>query len=151
MPRRSVGRLAALLLALSPLSAAAPASAQDTPAAVAPADQAAIQSVIRGQIGAFRRDDGAAAFGFASPGIRAQFGDAANFMRMVRQGYAPVYHPQSFAFGALTQEDGRTVQRVELTAPNGDQNLALYFMEREPDGSWRIDGCELLPSQSVGA
>ena len=151
MTPRRVARLAVLLLLVSPALAAAPASAQDAPAAVAPGDRAAIQSVIRGQIGAFRRDDETAAFGFASPGIRAQFGDAATFMQMVRQGYAPVYHPAGFAFGALVAMDGRTVQRVELTGPDGAHDLALYFMEREPDGTWRIDGCELLPGVSVGA
>ena len=128
MPPRPVARLAALSLLLSLALAGARASAQDAPAAVTPGDEAVIQSVIRAQIGAFRRDDGTAAFGFASPGIRAQFGDAATFMRMVRQGYAPVYHPDSFAFGALVTMEGRTVQRVEVTGADGAHDLALYFM-----------------------
>jgi hypothetical protein len=45
--------------------------------------------------------------------------------------------------------DGRIVQRVELVGPDGARELALYTMEREPDGSWRIDGCQLTASDDV--
>lgn len=136
-----------MMMMLAPLAA----WAQDRPADLPDADRAAIRSVIRSQIDAFRRDDGAAAFGYASPGIQQMFGDAATFMQMVRRGYAPVYRPGAVAFGALVESDGKPVQRVELTAPDGTHDLALYFMEREPDGTWRIDGCMLVPSESVGA
>src|SRR5690242_13491126 len=54
------------------------------------ADRAHFQEVISRQISAFKADDGAAAFGFASPDLQAKFGNAAVFMEMVRSGYAPV-------------------------------------------------------------
>ena len=40
---------------------------------VAPADHSAIQTVIEAQLEAFRRDDGPAAFAYASPMIQAMF------------------------------------------------------------------------------
>jgi len=43
------------------------------------------------------------------------------------------------------------VQHVELTGPDGAAAEALYFMERESDGSWRIDGCMLTKPDQVGA
>ena len=133
------------------LTGLAASRAEDAPAAVAPPDRAAIRSVIEHQIDAFRHDDGAAAFGDASPGIRRMFGDAATFLDMVKRGYAPVYHPRSFAFGPLTDAEGKIVQHVELVGPDGARAEALYVMERESDGTWRIDGCMLTAPAEVGA
>lgn len=121
------------------------------PADLAPGDRAAIQDVIRGQMDAFRHDDAAGAFAFASPSIQALFGDAGHFLAMVRSGYQPVYRPRSATFGQTITDQGRLVQRVEVVGPDGHSALALYFMEKEPDGTWRIDGCVLTESEAVGA
>jgi hypothetical protein len=125
-----------------------PAAAQD---AVSPADRSEIQSVIAGQIDAFRHDDGAGAFGYAAPNIKSRFGTPENFLGMVREGYQPVYHPRSYSFGALAPQDGVLVQRVELIGPDGDAATALYAMEQEPDGTWRIAGCMLLHGQQLSS
>ena len=79
----------------------------------------------------------------ASPNIQSMFGDSSNFMAMVRQGYPPVYRARSFTFDQLVTTDDRIVQRVTLVGPDGREATALYTMEREADGSWRIDGCAL--------
>ena len=50
-------------------------------------DWRAIQRVIGDQLDALRAGDAERAFGFAAAGIRAQVGDAATFMAMVRSGY----------------------------------------------------------------
>jgi hypothetical protein len=147
-------RLLALFLVIGLGIGVAPAHAQaptNAPSALPPADRTAIQGVIQSQIGAFGRDDDAAAFAYASPGIQSQFGDAATFGAMVRHGYRPVYHPRHVHFGALLDVDGRTVQKVDVVGPDGVPALALYFMEREADGTWRIDGCIIAPAQAEGA
>jgi len=107
------------------------------------ADQRAIRQVIERQIDAFRRDDGAGAFAFASPAIQAQFGSADVFMAMVRTGYAAVYRPRDVRFLELGTVEGRLVQRVGVVGPDGRPAVAHYVMQRQPDGSWRIDGCVL--------
>ena len=107
------------------------------------ADRAAIRGVIQQQIEAFRRDDGEAAFGFASPAIRGMFGASDVFMDMVRSGYRPVYRPQTFEFGALVTLDGKPAQKVDIVGPDGRPVVAVYVMTQLPDGSWRIDGCYL--------
>jgi Domain of unknown function (DUF4864) len=108
------------------------------------ADRGAVRAVIEDQLAAFQRDDGAAAFTFASPGIQAEFGTVENFMAMARSGYQPVYRPREVAFGdATVGDDGRIVQRVLLVGPDGVPVMALYTMERQPDGSWRIAACML--------
>jgi hypothetical protein len=125
-----------------------PARAQD---AVSPAGRSAIQSAIAAQIDAFRHDDGPAAFAYAAPNIKTRFGTPENFLGMVRQGYPPVYHPRSYSFGALAAQDGVLIQRVELIGPDGEAATALYAMEQEPDGTWRIAGCTLLHSEQLSS
>ena len=50
----------------------------------------AIKKVISLQLAALRAGQGERAFGFASPGIQAQFADADIFLTMVRAAYAPL-------------------------------------------------------------
>ena len=117
--------------------------------AISPADRAAITTVITAQIQAFRHDDATAAFRLAAPKIQQKFGDGAHFLALVRQAYPPVYRPRSFTFGALASEDGVTTQKVEIIGPDGAAALALYDMEHEPDGEWRIAGCTLVQSKQM--
>jgi len=103
------------------------------------ADENAIRSVIAGQIEAFRRDDGPAAWAYASPGIQALYPAPSVFLDMVRQGYAPCYRPRQVGFLDLVRDDtGAPVQTVELIGPDGLLYLAHYQMEQQPDGSWKI-------------
>lgn len=123
---------------------ASPASAED-------ARRAGIIAVIGTQLNAFRNDDAETAFAIASPDIQAMFGTPANFLRMVAESYAPVYRPQAVTFLDLVEQDGRLVQRVLFTGPDGRQVLALYMMTRQADGSWRIAGCILVQPDGTAA
>jgi len=62
---------------------------------------------------------------------------------MVRQGYQPVYRPRSVRFGDLVDVETTLVQKVYVTGPDGRQVLALYVMEKQGDGTWRVNGCML--------
>jgi ketosteroid isomerase-like protein len=124
----------------------APAHADDA-AALDAADRTAIRTVVAQQLAAFQRDDGPAAFSLASPTIQQQFRSSDNFMRMVRIGYQPVYRPREVQFGAIATVNGDIVQRVELIGPDGKPALALYVMQRQPNGSWKINGCFLTASE----
>lgn len=116
------------------------------PADVGPREGAAIRSTIQAQLDAFRRDDAGAAFAAATPAIRALFGTAAAFMDMVRAGYAPVYRAREVEFRELVTSEGGPFQTVLLTGPDGVSVIAAYRMARQPDGSWKIDGCVLAPT-----
>jgi hypothetical protein len=120
------------------LALALPAQAQ-----VSASDQTAIREVIEGQVEAFRRDDGDAAFGYASPGIQGMFGSSEIFMDMVRQGYRPVYRPRVFEFREIVTLHGMVTQKVHVVGPDGRPVTAFYPMTQQPDGSWRIEGCIL--------
>ncbi|MBB4381902.1 protein of unknown function [Bradyrhizobium sp. Rc3b] len=128
-------RIAALLVALSiafnPISARAD-------------DVATAQGVIRAQEQAFARDDASAAYSFAAPAIREIFPAPDIFMAMVQSGYAPVYRHKSFEFGESKIEGGWIAQRVHIVDANGEAWEALYTLEQQADGSYKITGCSLL-------
>jgi hypothetical protein len=133
---------ALVLLAALVIGLASPASAAD--------DVAAAQGVIRSQVEALGRDDAAAAYSYAAPGIRDVFPRADIFMDMVRRSYAPVYRHKSFEFGEARASDGKIAQRVHIVDADGIPWEALYTLELEPDGSVKISGCVLLkPGQPV--
>ncbi|MBD2100815.1 DUF4864 domain-containing protein [Leptolyngbya sp. FACHB-261] len=112
------------------------------------ADRAAIRSVIQGQLEAFGRDDSAAAFAFASPEIQDQFRTPGNFIRMVKTAYQPVYRPRSVLFEDLTLMQGFPTQQVLLLSAEGKLVMALYLMQKQINGGWRIAGCQLMPRAS---
>jgi len=136
-------RLFALLGLITSLIGGFATAAPAQQPAVSAADQAAIRDVIQGQVEAFRRDDGDAAFGYASPMIQGMFGEANVFMDMVRQGYRPVYRPRTFDFREIIELHGEIAQKVHVVGPDGRPVTAVYPMTQLPDGSWRIDGCYL--------
>lgn len=115
------------------------------------AERGAIRKVIESQLEAFRRDDAAGAFAFASPKIQEIFGDPATFMAMVQAGYQPVYRPRRFAFQDLKELRGQPAQEVFFVGPDGKEVLGIYVMDRQPDGRWRIDGVFLVKPEDSGA
>ncbi|PPQ14256.1 protein of unknown function [Bradyrhizobium shewense] len=128
-------RIAALLVAISiafnPISARAD-------------DVATAQGVIRAQEQAFVRDDASAAYSHAAPAIKEIFPAPDIFMSMVQNGYAPVYRHKSFEFGESKIEGGWIAQRVHIIDANGEAWEALYTLEQQADGSYKITGCSLL-------
>jgi Domain of unknown function (DUF4864) len=108
------------------------------------ADRGEIRQIIENQIAAFQRDDGATAYSYASPTIQGLFPTVDRFMAMVRGGYQPVYRPRSVTFGPIGETPSGPTQRVFLTGPDGRNWVAIYALERQPDGTWKINGCTLV-------
>jgi len=106
-------------------------------------DVAAAQSVIRAQEEAFSRDDDAAAYTFAAPALHSYFRTPESFMYMVRNGYAPVYRHRSFQFGEVTMSDGKIRQLVHIVDTEGVAWEALYTLEQQSDGTYKISACVL--------
>jgi Domain of unknown function (DUF4864) len=107
------------------------------------ADRDAVQAVIADQIDAFKLDDSPRAWGHAAPSIRRMFPSADTFMMMVRRGYAPVYRPQQTTFGSMQGAGDMALQEVFVTGLDGEDWVALYTLERQMDGTWKITGCLL--------
>lgn len=144
---RSVFKTAPLTLIAAVALAPAALFAQE----ISPADVRAVREVIEAQLDAFRHDDAARAFAYAAPGIRETFGTAEHFMAMVRGEYAVVYRPRSVIFEAPVMSGGELVQPVRMTDAEGRAWIALYPMQKQPDGTWRVNGCQLgrLPASET--
>ena len=145
MTRRLILSLAALLMLIStPLTS----SAQS----VSEAEAAEFQRIITSQLNAFSADDGAGAYAFATPMIQRLFPSPEVFLSMVKKGYPPVYRRQSYAFGQIGNEmGGQPTQHVTIIDANGKAWTALYAMQRQPDGSWKINGCQLVEAPGADA
>ena len=137
-------RAAAVLLTglLAIVAIAAPAQSQNM--TLSDADRSSIRVVVESQLAAFQRDDGARAFSYASPTVRRQFGTPERFMHMVRTSYAAVYRPREVAFRDVVVAGDVPAQKVLLVGPDGVPVMAIYPMQRQADGSWKIDGCFLV-------
>ncbi len=110
----------------------------------------AAQSTIDSQLKAFLADDGIAAYSYAAPNIQHLFPTADAFMGMVTKGYAPVRKSRSYAFGKSEQMGpNRVVQQVLVVGPNGKDYEAVYTLELQPDGVWRITGCSLRAANTL--
>ncbi|HVO03753.1 MAG TPA: DUF4864 domain-containing protein [Candidatus Cybelea sp.] len=132
---------AAPVLTQSALAQSAPNA--DPPSTLAGPDQQAIRQVIQEQLAAFQHDDGTKAFGYATPAIQQKFGDAATFMAMVKSGYSAVYRPRSVAFDRLVDTEFGPDQILRVIGPDGLAYVAHYIMQKQPDGTWMINGCYL--------
>lgn len=118
--------------------------------ALSKADAAKVRDVIRAQLDAFAADDAARAFSYASSGIQRMFGTPERFIDMVRRGYPVVLRPASVSFLAPAAHGGEVLQAVEMVDADGAVWVALYRLERQKNGTWRIAGCELQPVQAQG-
>lgn len=119
---------------------------------VSETEKTEFQRIIAAQISAFRADDGPTAYSFAAPVVRNIFPTPEIFMSMVKRGYPQVYRPQSFNFTeALIDPLGRPAQKMLVVGPDGKTYEALYSMEKQPDGTWRISGCTLLEIPGLDA
>ncbi len=137
--------LAVFLTAAIAFGTSLPASAQSQAQAqaVSSADANAARTVVSAQLAAFANDDAKSAFSYAAPSIRAMFGTPERFLAMVRAGYPVVHRAVGATFLIPLRIDADLVQGVHLTDSAGELWLATYRLERQPDGKWRIAGCDV--------
>ena len=135
-------RLLVLIWLIAPVAAATPA---DGPA-LQRAEWQAIEQAIGAQRAALKAGDGARALTFATPAIRDQFGTPDRFMRMVRDGYAPLLAARDTVFLEGAVIEGAVIQPLRLILPDNTVLVAIYQMEKQKDGRWKIAGCILAPS-----
>lgn len=110
----------------------------------------AVPGVIRNQIEAFKADDFATAFTFASPNIKRMFGNAERFGLMVRQGYPMVWRPADVTFLEQRAEGPLIYQNVLIKDAAGVPHVLEYQMIETSEG-WQINGVRFLQPPAVGA
>jgi hypothetical protein len=140
--RRIMNRMFAVM-ALLPVLLATPVWAGD-------ADVKAAQATIDAQINAFRANDDAKAYSYAAPGIQRIFPTVDAFIGMVERAYQPVWHPKSYTFGPAEQDSATSVtQHVFVVGPDGKNYEAVYTLELQPDGVFRIKSVSLRASNTL--
>ena len=107
-----------------------------------------IEATIGAQIEAFKIDDFAEAFTYASPNIQGIFGSHERFGMMVKNGYPMVWRPGDVQFRELREVAGNLWQRVEIVDQSGALHVLDYQMIQTSDG-WRINAVQLLPPSDV--
>lgn len=130
---------AVIAIFLGSLAAAAPVIAADDA-------ETTVRAVVQDQIDAFADGDANRAFSHASPKIRGVFQTPDAFMTMVERGYSALIKPKSFAINDVLLDGDKAAVRADLIARDGTPYEAIYPLERQPDGAWRIDGCFLEPA-----
>ncbi len=108
-----------------------------------PAQEAQIENQIISQIQAFKADDFATAFSFASPTIQNMFRTPQNFGVMVRRGYPMVWRPREVRFLELREIAGYQWQKVMITDGDGSVHILDYQMVNQ-EGVWKINAVQIL-------
>jgi Domain of unknown function (DUF4864) len=125
-----------------------PAHSED----LSPADKSNVQAVISSQLEAFKADDGAKAYSYAAPIVTGVFPTVEIFMGMVKRGYQPIYRNSKYGFGTMAVDSlGRPTQHVTITAQDGKRYEAVYAMQKQPDGSWKIAGVQMVEIPGLDA
>ena len=115
------------------------------------ADKHSFQTTIAGQLEAFKAHQDDVAYSFAAPYVQKVFPTVEIFMGMVKRGYEPIYRNTAYKFGIVGADSlGRPAQHVTVTASDGKHYDAIYAMEQQKDGTWKIAGCTLLEISGVG-
>ncbi|MEX0329612.1 MAG: DUF4864 domain-containing protein [Ruegeria sp.] len=114
------------------------------------AQSAEIEANISAQIQAFKADDFATAFTYASPNIQRLFGTPEKFGTMVRRGYPMVWRPADVRFLELREIAGNLWQKVMITDGNGRVHILDYQMVQRENG-WKINGVQLLRNSDPSA
>lgn len=110
-------------------------------------DAQKVRAVIETQLQAFADDDAERAFEANTPGVRDAFGSAGHFLALVRGGYPMILHPASISFMRPELRGNAVIQLAEIVDAQGKSWLALFSVEQQPDGSWRIAGCLVAENQ----
>jgi hypothetical protein len=81
--------------------------------------------------------------------MRSLIGTPDRFLQLIKDQYPPVYRNRRALFSPPERIDGHTVVIVRLTDSENMVWLAIYELLREPDGAWKIDGCDLVETAIV--
>ncbi len=129
--------LGALMLAVMSVTGAAAQSTE-------------IEGTINSQFEAFKADDFATAFTYATPSLQQLFQSPQNFQRMVTQGYPMVWRPAEVRYLELRERGGSMWQKVQITDAKGFTHILDYKME-ETDMGWRIGAVQILDAPGATA
>ncbi|MGV3569796.1 MAG: DUF4864 domain-containing protein [Ramlibacter sp.] len=107
-------------------------------------DPAGVREVVQQQLQALAAEDAGTAFALADPGLRTRFGNADEFLAMLRAQYPMVVHPASVLFLKPHSDGSVALQKVRLTDTEGSNWMVTYVLNRQ-GGRWLISACVVAP------
>ncbi len=107
--------------------------------------------IIEQELSALERDNALEAYSYTAPEIQAQFPDPNAFLNIISASYAPMHRHRSVAFGEEAEQNNVVAETVFFTDEDGQVWTALYKVEKQPEGGWKISGCVLAKSDQRGA
>ena len=102
-----------------------------------------VRDTINKQLEAFKKDDFADAFVYASPAIRSIFKTPENFAQMVKRGYPMVWRPKKFIFLEQKSFPEGITQDMKIYDETNTAHFLRYFMSLTEKG-WKISGVYVL-------
>lgn len=102
-----------------------------------------IRASIRGHIRALTARDADAAYDILTPLVKDYYNDSNSFLKVLTSQLKPLANARSFAFAEIAREDTQAVQSVVLIDPEGREWIAEFRLERQGDGRWAIQGCQV--------
>jgi hypothetical protein len=108
------------------------------------------QTVITGQVEAFRAHDATGAFQYAAAPFQTAFPSAEAFMAtIIGTGYGPIADSTSHTFGAFTKlEEHSVAQEVMFIGKDLSRFEAIYVLTEEEKG-WRVSGVQLAKAPGI--
>lgn len=137
--------LYAALLALTCSLAAVPAAGQES-------DRSAAQEVrlvVQLQLDAFSEDDAEKAFSLATEATQTLAGTPGKFLHVIKQQFKPIYRHRDALFSEPEIIGPHALQVVQLTDHDNLVWIAIYQVELERDGAWKVDGCQLFETSDM--
>lgn len=108
----------------------------------------AVTRVVQSQLNAFADDDAERAYGLATLATQSLAGTPHELLRIIKQRFTPIYRHRHALFSEPEIIGAHALQVVQLTDHDDLVWIAIYEVEREEDGSWKVDGCRLFETNN---
>ncbi len=135
----------ALVFVLAFGLAGAHALAQETVASTAQA----VTQVVQSQLSAFAEGDAEKAFSLATAATQSLAGTPGELMRVIKHRFAPIYRHRQALFSEPEIIGTHGLQVVQLIDHDNLVWIAIYQVEHEADGTWKVDGCQLFETNNL--
>jgi hypothetical protein len=112
-------------------------------------DAKAIQVAVRSQIEALSVNDAVGAFQLATLDRQSRIGSPDKFLSLIKKHYQPLHQHLLVLYSRPAVVKGETFQAVRVTDKSSHVWLAVFQMQAEQGGRWKIDACYLLETKKV--
>jgi hypothetical protein len=109
----------------------------------------AVTQVVQSQLDAFAEDNAEKAFSLATAATQSLAGTPNAFLRVIKRQFTPIYRHRDALFSEPEIIGEHALQVVQLTDHDNLVWIAIYQVEREPDGTWKVDGCQLFETKDM--